>query len=328
MEVSKKEKKCIRYLTQEMSKEDRAVFEIELTLDNELKTLFENYKLVWNHYPLDSLPEKELEKDLTGKDFTFSIDSKFPVKKRRSNLKKYATVFSCASILILVSVYFFSFNQLKYTNHFTTQKGERQTIYLPDSTLVFLNALSEIRYPNEFEDSREVFVKGEVFFDVTHDKDKPFIVHTKELDVQVLGTAFNVNTLTSDKVISLERGKVNVVIKKSNNQLSLRPNEQLIFNNRTNDIIKKNFSVTETLAWKSDMLILDNILFKDAIEQINHFYGVSFRLVDHKLENKRITGAFKGQNIDEFISTLEFIANISVDPIRNNEYLIIENNGN
>ncbi|PNW27306.1 hypothetical protein BKP44_13755 [Formosa algae] len=167
-----------------------------------------------------------------------------------------------------------------------------------------------------------------MFFDVTHNEEKPFIVHTTNLDVQVLGTAFNVNTSTSNKIVSLERGKVNVLFKDSNNQLTLSPNEQLIYNNTTNDITKKNFNAIEVLGWKDEMLILDKTPFIEAIKKLNQFYGVTFRLKDKTLESKKITGAFKGLDIKGVISSLEFIANITIVPIHKNEYLIIGNDAN
>ncbi|WP_317045318.1 FecR family protein [Formosa algae] len=242
--------------------------------------------------------------------------------------KKYVAISAFALVILTISFFVYHSQGINYTNQIVTEKGERRSLYLPDSTLVVLNSLSEIHYPNAFKKTRDVFVNGEVFFDVTHNEEKPFIVHTTNLDVQVLGTAFNVNTSTSNKIVSLERGKVNVLFKDSNNQLTLSPNEQLIYNNTTNDITKKNFNAIEVLGWKDEMLILDKTPFIEAIKKLNQFYGVTFRLKDKTLESKKITGAFKGLDIKGVISSLEFIANITIVPIHKNEYLIIGNDAN
>ncbi len=315
--VNKKELKCIRYLSKEMSQEDKAVFEIELTLDRELLTIYQNYKLIWDSYPThNSTRQPNCFDKPTSKKISKLINFCFN--------KKMAFA---ASILLLFSLatYYFSSGEITYTNHITTNLKDHKTIYLPDSTKVYLNGNSEIKYPNKFKTTRDVWISGEAFLDVEHNLNKPFIVHTKELDVQVLGTAFNVNTLTENKTISVERGKVKVLIKDSDHELNLRPNEELVFNSQTRDLTKRNFNLNDVLAWKDNMLILDNILIKNAITKINKFYGVTFYVEDERIANKRITGVFKDQDLKEFISSLEFIANISIQSIKNNKFQIKEN---
>ncbi len=324
MKINRREKKCIRYLTNEMSQADRAVFEIELALDHDLKNLYENYSLIWKHYPI---PEQIDDPNYEAKQ-SLSKDSSFIKDSKQRWSKKYIAISAFALAILTISVFIYHSQDINYTNQIVTEKGERRSLYLPDSTLVVLNSLSEIHFPNAFNKTRDVFVSGEVFFDVTHNEEKPFTVHTTDLDVQVLGTAFNVNTSSSNKIISLERGKVNVLFKESNNQLTLSPNEQLIYNNATNDITKKNFNAIEVLGWKDEMLILDKTPFIEAIKKLNQFYGVTFRLKDKTLESKKITGAFKGLDIKGVISSLEFIANITIVPIHKNEYLIIGNDAN
>jgi len=73
------------------------------------------------------------------------------------------------------------------------------------------------------------------------------------------------------------------------------------------------------------MLILDNLIFKHALYKINNFYGVSFKITDEKINQKKITGAFKEQNIDEFINSIEFIADVKIKKVNPNEYLITQN---
>lgn len=230
-----------------------------------------------------------------------------------------------AIALIVISYSYFSpLNELSYINQVTTSKGQRQSVYLPDSSLVILNASSEIKYNSDFKNKREVYVKGEAYFDVTHNKQIPFLVHTEALNITVLGTAFNVNTASDNKSVSLERGKVNVLIKKSKNSLNLLPKEELIYNIKTSDVTKRNFNVTKALAWKDNMLILDNLIFKDALYKINNFYGVRFKISDEAINQKKITGAFKEQDIDEFINAIEFIADVKIKQLSLNEYLITQ----
>ncbi|SDG70383.1 FecR family protein [Winogradskyella thalassocola] len=318
--MTKNERKCVRYLTHELSTAARAVFEIELTLDYELKTTYENYKLVWDTYPA-SLKEYPGQEEIQLKSKAVLSN-----KNQKRKVINSLTIGLAAITLIFIAYGYFSpSNELSYTNQVTTNKGQRQTVYLPDSSLVVLNALSEIKYNSDFKNQRRVYVKGEAYFDVTHNEKIPFIVHTEDLNITVLGTAFNVSTVFDNKSVSLERGKVNVLIKASKNSLNLLPKEELIYNTKTSDVTKRNFNITKALAWKENMLILDNLIFKRALYKINNFYGVSFKITDEKINQKKITGAFKEQNIDEFINSIEFIADVKIKKVNHNEYLITQN---
>ncbi|WP_215926633.1 FecR family protein [Winogradskyella psychrotolerans] len=319
-EMTKNERKCVRYLTQELSTAAKAIFEIELTLDHELKATFDNYKLIWDNYP-ESLKAYEAQKDL-------QLESQNILRTQRSKpnvIRRVAYSLAACVLLFIAFGYFSHSDELSYTNQVTTSKGQRQTVYLPDSSLVILNASSEIQYNSDFNIKRQVYVKGEAYFDVTHNKEIPFVVHTEDLNITVLGTAFNVNTVLDNKSVSLERGKVNVLIKKSQNSLNLLPREELIYNTKTSDVTKRNFNVTKTLAWKDNMLILDNLIFKDALYKINNFYGVSFKITDEEINQKRLTGAFKEQDLEAFIHSIEFIADVEIKKVNHNEYLITQN---
>ncbi|WP_010136618.1 FecR family protein [Ochrovirga pacifica] len=312
IELSNKERKCIRYLTNEMSKSDAAVFEIELSIDNELNSILNTYKEIWNHYPEDTDSEKKVRKKYLFKKLRIRKN-----KKTMTVLASFLLIFSVLSVSKLLNT-----AKATYTNVVSTTKGEVKIIYLNDSTKIHLNALSQIKYPNKFNNRREVYLEGEAFFDVTHNKKMPFIVHTKDLDIEVLGTAFNVNTYTNNKSVSLQRGKVQVKTKNNNNYLELLPNEEVVYNIKSKHLIKRNFKTNQVLGWKENVLIFNNLPLKDAINQINSFYGVQFSISNAELQNKKITGAFKNQTIKQFIEAVEFIANVSIDTISDNQYQI------
>jgi len=128
--------------------------------------------------------------------------------------------------------------------------------------------------------------------------------------------------------VSLATGKVNVVLKASNDEVNLLPNEQLTYSATTHEITKQNFNPEKAMAWKENILLLDNLSLKNALPKINDFFGVQFSIIDKTLENQRITGAFKDQNIEEFISSMEFITNVKVITKKPHHYLIIASNEN
>ncbi|HEX9151681.1 MAG TPA: FecR domain-containing protein [Flavobacterium sp.] len=309
----------MRYIVNEMSKAERSVFEIELSLDDELLAIFENYKMIWVNYPQSNLqvPTSSFNqiKDKYKKTDTTTNTASFPFRKQ--------TVFALMSLLVIcLGFYSTKNNNQGYANHKMAKVGERLTVFLPDSSTVILNSGSDVKYFSDFGKKREVWLAGEAFFKVRHNKNSPFTVHTDAYDVKVLGTEFNINNNYNDKTVSLEKGKVNVLLKESNDEINLLPNEELIWNSKTKAVTKRNFDVGKISAWKDNILILDDIKLEDALVKINQFYGVNFIIKNNTIANQRIKGAFKDQKIDEFIASLEFISNVHIAKNGNNTFLI------
>ncbi|RPD96673.1 DUF4974 domain-containing protein [Aureibaculum marinum] len=314
-QVSKNELKCIRYLAQEMSKSEKAVFEIELKIDHELYDTFEKYRMIWEIYPIEKNHLNNKFSSKNNKKNIFFLNNKISKELR-------FIVVSLVIITSLIGVYYSTKQTVIYSNHITAGNSGYKMILLPDSTKVWLNKNSEIKYPNLFKNTRDVWVFGEVYFDVNHDKNKPFIVHTEHLKINVLGTAFNVNTFTENKTVSLERGNVNIFIKQSSDKLNLHPNEELVFNTESRNITKRNFILKDVLSWKDNSLILDDIPLKTALPKINNYFGTQFYINDKNIANKRITGVFKDKDLSQFINSLEFIMDISIHHLTSNKYII------
>jgi transmembrane sensor len=311
LNVSQREKKCVRYLTNEMSKAERSVFEIELSLDANLLSICENFKTIWVSYPNSELPQSTV----SFEDLINRSNKPQKLQLRKASIKK-TLVFSVAFLLVFgIGSLFIRMPQSEYTNHRIAGKGQRLSIILPDSSTVILNSGSEVKYSNDFGKQRAIWLEGEAFFKVTKNTKFPFIVHTNDFDVKVLGTEFNINSTTINQTISLARGKVKVMLKESKNEINLTPNEELVWNAKTKAVIKRNFNVTNTLAWKDDILLLDDVKIEDAVPKINQFYGVKVVIRDSIIAKQHIKGAFKSQTIDEFITSLEFISGLKVTKI-------------
>jgi len=143
--------------------------------------------------------------------------------------------------------------QTTYQEYFT-QKGERSTLHLCDGTSIHLNSATKIRFPMAFaKDKREIFLDGEAFFEVAHNETSPFIVHTADANIRVLGTIFNVTSYSEDN-------KTQVVV--SEGQVAFggvkQPNEVLLHRNQLSHMVNggspSSAEVVRTekyLAWKS-----------------------------------------------------------------------------
>lgn len=308
LNVNQKEKKCVRYLANEMSNAERSVFEIELSLDDDLLAVFENFRIIWISYPNSELPKRTN----SFEEILNKYNKPKKVKSVKVSIKKKA-IFSMSFLLVFcLGFYFIGRTQSEYTNHRIAPIGQRLTFILPDSSTVILNSGSEVKYSSDFGKRRAIWLKGEAFFKVKKNIDSPFIVHTNDFNVKVLGTEFNVSSTSINQTVSLAKGKVNVLLKESKDEINLLPNEELVWNSKTKLVIKRNFDVNKVSAWKDNILILDDEKFEDALPKINQFYGVNFIIKDSAIANQHIKGAFKNQTIDEFITSLEFISDVSI----------------
>lgn len=306
---NKVEEECIRYLAKEGSEEERFLFELELSINDDLKKEYAIYKKIWEEYPISQFDEKDGRQTLT------------PKKERKTLIKKLIVCSSVAATFLLVWLLTANLHG-PYPNRVTTQQQERVTFYLPDSTKVILNSESSISYHNDFLAHRNVHLSGEAFFDVVHDKERPFTVFTEDVEVLVLGTEFNVNASDTLGTVSLEEGKVNVKIPDNGMNITLFPNEQVVYDPLNKHIDKKMFDPKEALAWKDDALLLTDEKLGEALAKINNYYGVRFVLNDSLVANRSIKGLFKGKDIDEFKEALEFITGFGIEKLEEQTYLI------
>jgi ferric-dicitrate binding protein FerR (iron transport regulator) len=183
-------------------------------------------------------------------------------------------------------------------------------MYLPDGTLVWLNAGSKITYSQGFGvDERTVHLTGEGYFEVTKNEKKPFRVKTEELHVNVLGTKFNFSNYPDNEeaIVSLIEGKVmadNAIGK--NEQVSLSPDEKVFLNKKTGQMRILQHRAQSAAAWTNGYLFFDEELLPDIIKELERSYNVSIRITDKSLETFRFYGDFtrEEQTIEEILNLL------------------------
>lgn len=160
-------------------------------------------------------------------------------------------------------------------NTISTPKGGQYQINLPDGTKVWLNAASSLIYPIAFADrERKVELKGEAYFEVSPDKEKPFRVVTDQQTVSVLGTHFNISAYADDGFVktTLLEGKVKVQLKDLDVSAVLSPGEQSVLKERTFNVQK--VDVEEAIAWKNNTFLFQNEELGDIMREISRWYDV------------------------------------------------------
>lgn len=186
------------------------------------------------------------------------------------------------------------------------------SVTLPDGTKVTLNANSELIFPQSFGDVREVELKGEAYFDVAKEKNRPFIVKSNDLKIEVHGTKFNVNGYNSSNIQTfLSSGSVSVTAP-NETTVMLKPMQVANFQEgalRVEEVIDEN----GFLAWLSDDFVFNAQSINETISCLEHWYGVTFDKTFVASRPVFITAMFSRQmNIEEIISSIEKIAGIKI----------------
>jgi transmembrane sensor len=182
------------------------------------------------------------------------------------------------------------------TNRIVTKAGEKREIRMSDGTIVWLNAASSLRYPDEFDgNTREVMLEGEAFFDVARDSSRPFTIHSGEVETRVLGTSFNIKAYHDDATISVGvlTGKVQVTETDSKKAFQLLPDQQVVFNKKNKETTKREGGVKAgLLAWKEGKAQFRNNTFAEVMTTLERTYGVTIRF-DPQLENCSVHADFE-----------------------------------
>lgn len=201
-------------------------------------------------------------------------------------------------------------NQKSSIAEVTTLMGQKTNLQLTDGTRVWLNSGSKLKSKESFR-NREVFVSGEVYFDVVHD-DKPFVVHTGVVSVKVFGTKFNVCAYDNDDevIVTLEEGKVGMKIQKSKKVYMMNPGENLIYNKKTNKIKRTKVNTNLYTEWKENTLKFSNATFDDVITKIEKWYGVNIHIDKNIKYSERFTMTIHSESLRELLELMTKVAPI------------------
>lgn len=187
--------------------------------------------------------------------------------------------------------------------------GARTKLYLPDGTLVWLNAGSKITYSQGFGvDNRDLTLEGEGYFEVKRNEEVPFEISTKELDLTVLGTKFNFRNYADDEevVVNLLEGRVklrNELVASADVYMS--PNEKAVLSKETGRLVKTKVNTSNSNLWTRDELYFDELLLEDIAKQLSRSFDVKIEVAD-SLKNQRFYGSFRivGNSIEKILETI------------------------
>lgn len=190
------------------------------------------------------------------------------------------------------------------------EKAMRSEILLSDGSIIWLNADSEISYPEVFSAHiREIHLSGEAYFDIAHDPTRPFIIHLDNNLVSVLGTSFNVKAYEEDDVVetSVVSGEVAfirqgaVASKNQKDTLLLTPNYKALYSKRAGTLTKTATDTRVDTAWKEGMLIFRSTRFEEVGKTLERTFGKEVVFSDQAIKLCRLTATFQNNSLEEIM---------------------------
>jgi ferric-dicitrate binding protein FerR (iron transport regulator) len=245
------------------------------------------------------------------------------IQKEKSGIVWLRPLLVAASFLLIAATSIWMFlryeNQNLYLTEVKTVAGEIKRITLPDGSFVVLNANSVLKVPKVWKDNekRNVWIEGEAYFTVAKKKvtGDIFIVHTKDVDIEVLGTRFNVNTRNDQSTVALEEGKVQLAVKditssradKKGKPLVMKPGEVAVVNK--NDVVKLDADSTINMysGWARNEFHFNYTSMTEVARLIQDTYGYSVVISDSALWQAKISGELRAGNIEDMAKVLEVI---------------------
>ena len=225
------------------------------------------------------------------------------------------------SFLFVIGLYLLSDVLLYKTFH--SEAGTIRSVSLQDGSLITLNANSLLKVPRNFSmgGTREVWIEGEAFFEITRKEDHAkFIVHTKDVVVQVLGTKFNVNNRDGETHVTLDEGKVKL-ISKDNRVLMMKPGDQVSVSKSGLEIKKKVVDPETYTAWQGNRLFFENTPLSEVARIIGDYYGLTVVLDDVELADRQFTGTLPNNDLSVILLALATAYNIDIE--RQGERILI-----
>jgi transmembrane sensor len=298
------------YFAGEANSDDLVFLSEWLKADPEHEAFFRSYRETWL-----KLEEERIHSQV-------DLDQEWSLLQKKMEpvaVPFYAgKYFRLAAILILLlipAVFIYYYFAHPATNTITASGGWVEG-KLPDGSLVTLNSSSSVQFPVRFSgNKRGIKLKGEAYFEVTHDKTKPFIIASQNVRIRVLGTSFYVNTnaMNGGMEVILSSGKVEIFYENDESgKVVLHPGERADISLSRNDITKTVNDDPNYLAWKTHKLIFTGESVDEIVATLNRIYHAKIRIADPALSHCLLTATFDNQSLGSVLKVLCATLNVRV----------------
>lgn len=306
-----------RKLSGEISMDEVQKLDAWLNKDKDNQRIFNSYLATWNEMDrVNGKSSREVDVEWARLENEIDFEASAPKATQRSlfgNLYRYA-----AALLFVVfagfAVYYFLNNQ---GTEQLVAEVQIQEVELSEGSKVTVNSNSKISYPATFgKDKRVVTLSGEAFFEIVKDPDRPFIIHAGEIQVEVLGTSFNVKAYENQNEIEVIVSSGKVAVYRPEN-----PDEKVILIKGQKAIFYKSTTKIETSindninfqAWKTKQIIFEDTPLPEVVHIINEIYKSDLKLIGTQLNECPVTTTFDNQSLKSVLNVLENTLDLKIE---------------
>ncbi|NOX85490.1 MAG: FecR family protein [Chlorobi bacterium] len=193
-------------------------------------------------------------------------------------------------------------------NEIYTPMSAQTRFLLPDSTVVWLNSASTLRYPLSFTGkTREVILTGEGYFDVVKNPKKPFVVQTKKINVIAYGTSFDVMAYPDDPKVAatLVKGKIKVVKKNTGKYFDLKPSSQAVLDTVTGKMTVSKVETRFYTSWKDGKLIFKSEPMEIVVHKLERWFNCKIHIQNDQLKKYKYTGTIEMETLREVMELIK-----------------------
>ena len=282
--------------------------------------VFYHYLAIWeaNHLQFNADEEKA-----TGRFRRFLDGSDGPkINKRDVSRKlfprvniKYASI--AAAVTALICFTFYLSQEYFFYDTYSTAYGMTKNILLDDGSEITLNANSKLKVPKDLVNNniREIWLDGEAFFSVAKRPDGvKFSVHTDNLNIEVLGTKFNVSNRRGKTEVVLNEGSVKLTseVDNTNAILYMKPGDFVSLSQSDTTFKRKIVKPEKHNAWQSNKLMFQDAPLREVAQKIEDYYGVKIEIEDEEVGDRQLTGTLPNNDLGIVLRSLSASHNLEI----------------
>jgi transmembrane sensor len=299
-----------------------------LDLSAENKKLYSDLREIWLSSGIETNADNyDLESAILK--FRDQINKDQNIQRKQINFDwflKYAAILALA-LLLPFSYYMGTRNNSDDSiTTISCAYGDKSSIVLPDSSRVWLNSGSKLIFSSNFKNGRKVSLEGEAFFDVSKDKNHPFQVKTADVQIEVLGTKFNLKAYPDEKLVSTTLVEGSVNISSLYGSALMKPDQKLMFDKGSKEMVVQ--ALTDTAPeteWKDGRFVFRNESLAELKPKLERWFDVDIVFGDEQVKNRRFTGVLGRESILEAVSYFDRSNYVSCS-IQGNEIIINSQN--
>jgi len=309
----------IRYLSHETTIAETQLVDRWINESVENKVYFENIKRIYeNKLNQDESIEFNVNKAWTKLELQLPLNAKESTIKFSfgNNIRRIGlAAVKIAAIVVLLLGIIFTYYRINPKQVEVASYESIVNQLLPDGSRISLNKNSSIQYPSHFSKrQREISLVGEAFFEVKKNASIPFIIHINDVDIEVVGTSFNVNAYPNDErtEVVVKTGIVKVTTHDANNKIIvLKAGEKAEFIKKSNSITKLDNNNPNYIGWKTKVYVFEMTKMADVFKTIEKDFNVSITVTDNNFNQCNLFARFENNSLEEILTIIKHTFNVN-----------------